>query len=73
MATSGTVCRAIIQNLLHNDAEKLQSYEVRFTGHVYPGESLEIKVWKEQTRFHFEVEDVERKTKVLVGALTLRE
>jgi 3-hydroxymyristoyl/3-hydroxydecanoyl-(acyl carrier protein) dehydratase len=72
LATFGTVCRSLVQNLLKNDAERLHSYEVRFTGHVYPGESLEIKVWKEQNRLHFEVIDVERKTKVLVGALTLR-
>jgi len=46
MATYGTVARNLVQNLLNNDPEALQSYEVKLIGHVFPGESLEIKVWK---------------------------
>lgn len=67
------MARSIVQNLLGNDPEKLQSIEVRFTGHVFPGESLEISVWKEQGKLLFEAEVVERKTKALVGVITVRE
>jgi acyl dehydratase len=73
LASYGTVARSIVQNLLNNDGEKLQSIEVRFTGHVFPGENLEIKVWKEQNKLFFEAEVVERKTKALVGVITVRE
>jgi acyl dehydratase len=73
LATYGTVARSIVQNLLGNDAEKVQSIEVRFTGHVFPGESLEINVWKEQNKLFFEASVVERKTKALVGVVTVRE
>ena len=59
--------------MLGNDASRVKSYEVRFTGHVFPGESLEIKVWKDGEKFFFEAGVVERKTKAVVGVLTVRE
>jgi|688.fasta_scaffold302084_2 hypothetical protein len=73
MATYGTVARSIIQNVLGNDGEKMQSIEARFTGHVFPGENLEISVWKEQNKLLFEATVVERKTKAIVGVITVRE
>lgn len=49
--------------------------EVRFTGHVFPGENLEIKLWwtPEGNKYYYEAEVVERKTKAIVGVITLRE
>lgn len=52
------MARSVVQNVLNNDAERLQSIEVRFTGHVFPGEALEIKIWKEQNKLFFEAEVV---------------
>jgi len=51
----------------------MQSIEARFTGHVFPGENLEISVWKEQNKLLFEATVVERKTKAIVGVITVRE
>jgi len=34
-----------MQNLLGNNPELLRSIQVRFTGHVFPGEELEVRVW----------------------------
>ena len=59
--------------MLGNDATRVKSYEVRFTGHVFPGESMEIKLWKEGERWFFEAGVVERGTKAVVGVLTIRE
>lgn len=73
MASYGTVARCLVQNLLGNNSDELKSYEVRLVGHVFPGESFEIRVWKEGSKFYFDVEVVERKTKALVGVLTARE
>jgi hypothetical protein len=42
-------------------------------GHVYPGESFNINIWKDGSKLLFEVEVVERKKKALVGVLTVRE
>lgn len=51
----------------------MKSYEVRMIGHVFPGESFAIKVWKEGNKIFFLAEVVERKTKCLSGVLTVRE
>lgn len=64
--------RSIVQNLLNNDAEKVQSVDIRFTGHVFPGEGLKIKIWKEGSKLFFEAFTVERKTKAVVGVIGLR-
>lgn len=46
--------------------------EIRFTGHVFPGEGLSVKLWKEENRIFFEAETVERKTKAVTGVIGLR-
>jgi len=73
LASYGIVCRSIVQNLLGNDPSRIKSYETRFTGHVFPGESFEIKIWKEGNKIQFEAGVVERKTKALMGVLTVME
>jgi acyl dehydratase len=73
LATYGTVVRSIVQTLLNNDAELIQSVDIRFTGHVFPGESLKIKIWKEGSRLIYEAWVVERGTKTAMGAIGLRE
>lgn len=65
--------RSVVQNLLGNDAERVQSVEIRFTGHVFPGETLNVKVWQETGKIFFEAATVERKKKALVGVIGLRD
>ncbi|MCB0371149.1 MAG: hypothetical protein KDD45_17470 [Bdellovibrionales bacterium] len=46
--------RSIVQNVLGNDAERIKFVEIRFTGHVFPGEGLQIKIWKDNDKLLFE-------------------
>ena len=46
--------------------------QARFVGHVYPGETLDIQVWKEGERYIYEAEVLERKTKALIGYIEAR-
>lgn len=73
LATYGTVVRTIVQKALDNDAGRVSSVEIRFTGHVFPGEGLIVRLWKEDNKIFFEGETVERKTKAVTGVLGLRE
>lgn len=73
MATYGTVARGLSQNLLGNDHTKIKSYETKFVGHVFPGETLKVKVWNDGDKRYFEVETVERGKKAVQGVLTVRE
>ena len=46
---------------------------MKFIGHVFPGETLSIKVWNDGNKKYFAAEVVERQKKVVMGALTVRE
>lgn len=67
LATYGTVARVVVQEILFNDPTLLKSYQTRFVGHVYPGETLNIRVWKEGNLLIYEAEVEERKKKALIG------
>ena len=58
LATYGTVARGLSQNLLDNDHTRIKSYETKFIGHVFPGETLKVKVWIDGDKRYFEVETV---------------
>ena len=72
MASYGITARAIAQQLLNNDPNKIKSYNARFVGHVFPGESYEIAVWRNDNKLVFLVSVVERKTKALIGEIELK-
>jgi acyl dehydratase len=47
LCTYGVVCKAVVDAVLDGDATKVASYAVRFSGVVFPGETLRVRVWKE--------------------------
>jgi len=71
LASYGNVNRAIVQELLDNQPEKVKAFQARFVGHVFPGETYTINIWKEGNSLIFEAIVAERDTKCLVGSLEL--
>jgi acyl dehydratase len=51
LCTYGMTCKAITDALLGGDAAAVGSYSARFAGVVFPGETLNARVWKEDGRF----------------------
>ncbi|KWX19931.1 3-alpha,7-alpha,12-alpha-trihydroxy-5-beta-cholest-24-enoyl-CoA hydratase [Mycolicibacterium wolinskyi] len=51
LCTYGIGCKAIVDNLLDGDASQVASYGARFAGVVFPGETLQANIWKEDGRF----------------------
>jgi len=51
LCTYGVVCKAVIDTLLDGDPGRVLSYSTRFSGVVYPGETLRTSVWTESDRF----------------------
>lgn len=51
LCTYGIVCKGLVDTLLDGDVSRMRSYGARFAGVVYPGETLQANVWKEDNRF----------------------
>jgi acyl dehydratase len=66
LCTYGITCKAIVDSLLDGDPRAVTSWACRFSGSVYPGESLVIQAWKDEDRFLVEAKVKERD----VAALT---
>lgn len=68
LCTYGIVCKAVVESALGGEPERVESYTARFTGHVFPGETLVTRVWEEGGRYLIEAEVGERGTTVLSNA-----
>jgi acyl dehydratase len=51
LCTFGVACKAITDALLDGDATAVAAYGARFAGVAYPGETLQVNVWREDGRF----------------------
>lgn len=68
LCTYGVVMKAVVDAALGHDPERVGSYEARFTGHVFPGETLLTRIWDEGDRYLIETEVAERAKVVLANA-----
>jgi acyl dehydratase len=47
LCSYGTTARAVYDTFHKEDAQRLGKITSRFTGHVFPGETLVVEMWKE--------------------------
>jgi acyl dehydratase len=47
MCTYGVVAKAIVDTLAAGDVERLRRYSARFTGVVYPGDTIRLQAWQD--------------------------
>ncbi|MGW1253702.1 MaoC/PaaZ C-terminal domain-containing protein [Streptomyces sp. NPDC002513] len=60
LCTYGITLKAVVDTLLGGDVTRVRSYATRFAGVVYPGETLRIRVWRQDGAVRVAVSAVER-------------
>lgn len=60
LCTYGMTLKAVVDTLLGGDVSRVRSYSTRFTGIVFPGETLRIRMWRAEGRVQVAVTAVER-------------
>ncbi|MER0445343.1 MaoC/PaaZ C-terminal domain-containing protein [Streptomyces sp. Edi4] len=60
LCTYGMTLKAVVDTLLDGDVTRVRSYATRFTGIVFPGETLRVRMWSAPGRVQVTVTAVER-------------
>jgi acyl dehydratase len=73
LCSYGVVCKAVVDAALDGAVDRVAGYEARFTGVVYPGETIVTSMWREDGRIVLQAKTAERGSPVLGNAaITLR-
>jgi acyl dehydratase len=68
LCTYGIACKAVVDTLLDGDVTAVARYQVRFTGVVFPGETVVTSMWREGDRIVLSATTKERAQPVLSNA-----
>jgi acyl dehydratase len=71
LCTYGVACKSLVDLMLDGDVAAVRQYRARFTGPVFPGDTLEISLWREANQVVASVGTRERDQTVLIGSATL--
>jgi acyl dehydratase len=73
LCSYGVVCKAVVDTALGGDVTKVARYQARFSGVVFPGETLVTSMWKDGGRILVSATSKERGKPVISNAaVTLR-
>ncbi|MEW2388405.1 MaoC/PaaZ C-terminal domain-containing protein [Streptomyces venezuelae] len=60
LCTYGMTLKAVVDTQLDGDVSRVRGYSTRFTGVVFPGETLRIRMWRDEGRVRATVTAAER-------------
>jgi acyl dehydratase len=69
LCTYGITCKVIVDTLLDGDPRVVTGWACRFSGSVYPGESLLIRAWQDDKRYLVEAKVKERAVTALTHGI----
>ena len=67
LCTYGIACKAVVDTLLDGDVNAVARYQVRFTGVVFPGETVVTSMWQEGDRIVLSATTTERPDKAVLS------
>ena len=67
LCTFGIVCKAVVDTVLGGDVNAVARYQVRFTGVVFPGETVVTSMWREGDRIILSAGTKERPEKPVLS------
>lgn len=70
LCTYSTVCKAVVDAMLESDPAMVVTYSARFTGLVYPGQTVAVSIWDEDDGLSLEAAVEETGSVVLRGRMT---
>ena len=68
LCTFGVVCKTVVDQMLGGDTARVKRYQARFSGPVFPGETVETAMWEEEGRILLEARVKERGTPAISNA-----
>ncbi len=68
LCTFGMAAKTVVESALGGEPERLAGFRARFSGHVYPGETLLTRIWATDDRLLVETATAERGAPVLSNA-----
>ena len=68
LCSFGMVCKAVVDHSLGGQAPLVAAFRARFSGVVFPGETIVISMWREAELVHVEATTRERALPVLTNA-----
>lgn len=74
LCSYGITAKMLTEKFLDNNVDKFISMSTRFTSHVFPGETLIVNGWKQETgKITYAVTTKERKKVIAIGELLYRD
>ncbi|WP_296596672.1 MaoC/PaaZ C-terminal domain-containing protein [Phenylobacterium sp.] len=71
LCTYGITCRAVLQEVVDWDADRIQSHQVRFSAPVFPGDTITVDLWIDGNVISFEARVKERNATVIKNGKTV--
>jgi acyl dehydratase len=68
LCSYGTVCKAVVDRMLGGEVARAARYQARFSGVVFPGETIVTRMWEAGERIVVAAETKERGTPVISNA-----
>ena len=68
LATYGIACKAVTDTVLDGDVKRVSKFRARFSGVVFPGETIVVSMWEEGDTVRIEASTTERGKSVLSHA-----